>query len=174
MNKNKYIILFTVISSIVLFVWLTFNKNNYINEANDHIDMNGLKLLMIENDVKSILDKKFLSMGGFGCKPYINKNDGIEIVFSGFPDVLDNYKLTSIITTNESYHFYDINIGGTTENAISILTKNGFKSISAENRKDNINFKKGKLNVSLTSDIQSKIIKITLNLESTNKKKVVF
>lgn len=174
MHKKRYIVLIVVFISIIILIWQLLNTNDYIMQANKNMDMHGLSLLIKEDTIKGLLNERFSSTGGFGCKPYSSESDAVEIVFSGFPDALDDYKLTGITTTNPDYHFYGIHIGDTAGAAMDILSKNDFSKQNMNVSKENVSFKKGKLYVSLTVDNESKITKISIKLESTNKKNVVF
>lgn len=176
MKKTHIILILSIIIlSVIIAYWIFASNNNYINEANEHLNINGLKLLMKEDDVKELLDKKFVFTGGFGCNPYINENDGINITFSGFPDVIGEYKLTDIKTTNSNYDFYKISVGDNVEEAINILEKNGFKKLNNDKGViREVNFKKRKLFISFLVNDDLKITQITLMLESTNKNEVQF
>lgn len=146
-----------------------FSSDSYIEEANRNMDINGLKLLMKENPKQDIYDKGLsFAPGGFGCNVYMNQSGDLRVIFSGFPDVLDEYMLTNIETGSPSYRFYGMGVGDSIKNAEEVLTKNGFT------KKEPMRFAKNKLSVSFSVNESSKIIKMNISLSQTNKKGVVF
>lgn len=171
--KKGWMIGLIIILSTVLFGYKTIFSNAYINKANEHMEMGGFKLLM-SNSPDYMKNKGFINTGGFGCDPYENQNDGIRIVFSGFPDALDDYVITDIETTNPNYYFYDIHTGDDIKKAEDILTNSGFSKVSVNNGSNYCQYKKRKLVVTFDLDEGSKIIKTRINLMSTNKQNVVF
>jgi hypothetical protein len=162
------------ILSIAILGYKIASSDAYINKANEKMDIDGFKLLMKESPSKDMQGKGFSNIGGFGCTPYENQKDGLRITFSGFPDVLDEYVLTDIETTNPNYNFYDIRVGDDIKRAENILINNGFSRNDVNNSSNYSQFNNKKLVITFTLDEEAKIKTIRIFLASTNKQKVVF
>jgi hypothetical protein len=166
------VLIITVAASI--FVYRSAFSYAYIDKANENMDMGELKLLMKPISPEKMKDKGFSDMGGFGCYPYENTKDGLEIIFSGFPDCVNEYVLTNINTTSTNYHFYGIHIGDDAKKAEDILISNGFSKVNENSDNKYIQFKKRKMVVSFPLNEEGKIKEIIIVLQSTNKQGVVF
>lgn len=175
MGKKKFIFLVSIILFITLvsIVYLKGGTYYHITNANKHLDTGIIKLLIKEEDIKDMLEQKFTVIPGFGGKGYSNEVEGIEIDFSGFPDVLDNYVLTAIKTTNPKHAFYGIHPGDNADNATKNIMKNGFVKLESTDQHQ-YRYEKGKILVNLYVNSEAKIEKIIIHLQSTNKENVVF
>jgi hypothetical protein len=172
-GKRKVVVYIIVIVLIIAGVLLSFKAFTYfyIAQANKHLNMGEIKLLEKEENIKAMLIVKFTPNPGFGLRGYISEKEGIEIRFSGFPDVIDKYVLTDIETTNPRHSFYDIHIGEDVDKAVEVLRKNGFRT---SEKTGQYTYKKDRLLVSIDVGSDNKIEKISIQLESTNRLRVVF
>lgn len=176
---NKIIVVLSILVFVILTAILLTQFLQFKNQANINASMDKIKLLIKEEDIKELL-RNFNTGHGWGCNPYTSPTGDIRLVFSGYPDVQDSYKLTEIEITNPKYNFTGVHIGRTLDVARNILTKSGFSGKNTNNignkvfNKDNIIFYKDKLYVVLTINNESKIAKMELIMESTNKNNIVF
>jgi hypothetical protein len=155
-------------------VYLLFFSNSYIYAANKNMDMDGWKLLAKRSSVTDLPNERYIETGGFGCDVFESEKDGVHIVFSGFPDVSDEYALTDIAVTNPSFHFYGVRVGDTAEKAEEVLTENGFRRIRLDSGKGALYFNKNKLTVLITADEASVITEIRVFLSQTNIRNIIF
>lgn len=171
MKKIWLVVLIIVLAAGAIGYKIAFSYG-YIKKVNSKIDMGGFYLLM-DQDSKEMENKGFSMTGGFGCRPYESSKEGLRITFSGFPDVLDEYVITDIETTNPSYHFYGIHVGDDIKKAEDILKSSSFfiKDMEESNYRE---FKYKKMVVSFTLDDGGKVTKIRIWLSSTNRKDVLF
>ena len=170
MHIKKYVTLaISVLVIIVIGVLLLF-KNNYITGANRHINVEGLELKAREENLKGTLEQDFTQLYGMGCKGYSSPKKGIEIWFSGFPDVGDKWVLTNIQITNPYYSIYNMHVGDKVNEAVQILTENGFTAV--EDMKHT--YRKKSIQIRLFINDESEIEKVGIGLKSTNKRGIVF
>lgn len=171
-EKRRFLIIFIAgILAIVLFFFNIFRDKTNIKELNEQLDIAGLQFLMKETE----LSMDYVQKGGcFGCKPYQSKDNGIELAFSGYPDVLDPAVLTRIVTARAGDAVYGVHVGMNVEEAVEIFQKYGIKKIDYMEEVDHVFLKRSKLIVSLKHNAQSEIEEISISLESTNKRGVVF
>ena len=108
------------------------------------------------------------NLGGFGCTQVSHKDGLTEYGFSGYPDTINNYKVTSIVTKDPKYEFYGFSIGDFMSEAHGILKGNGYKpgESGVAYILGNIRF-----NVFGTDNI---IEQVSVYIQSTNKMRIVY
>ena len=110
--------------------------------------------------------------GGFGC--YALEKEGIAYGISGFPDVIDDYHITSVTLTSSAYAVYGIRTGDAYSESIEdIMRSFDFKTVKATDTNDLKAFGNDKLLVQFTLE-ENIITSIYVHLETTNKHKIVF
>jgi hypothetical protein len=167
-EKRRFLIIFIAgILAIVLFFFNIFRDKTNIKEINEQLDIAELQFLMKETE----LSMDYVQKGGcFGCNPYQSKDNGIELAFSGYPDMSDRPQvLTRIVTIRSDDSVYGIHVGMKIEEAVSILKKYGIKQIDYMEKVNYVDFKRSKLNVSLKHNSQKEIEEISITLSSRGK-----
>lgn len=174
MKKKRYfwIVAMNVVVAIVGFL-LYFNTKKRTGElpvdnVNENIDIKGLKLMTPAQDMEDLLSSDYVSMEGFGCILYENKQEPIQLIVGGYPDVLDDYKLIEVATASPKYSFYGISVGDDLRAAEEILEDYGFS------QSEPAQYKAGNLFFILKADRGHRIQEIRIKLEPTNKKGVSF
>lgn len=97
-------------------------------------------------------------------------DEKLTIVYSGFPDVLDDYKLTSIRVNSGLYSVYDLSIGDDMVTVQNTMTSFGYEEIVG----GSTYYRREKLVVSFRKDYKGQVESFYIELESTNKDDVVF
>jgi len=169
-KKRRYFIVFCLGLLLILGTIVSYKYIN-IYFINNQINADGFKLLGKEHDYKNVLSIDYLQIGGFGCKSYSNEEKGIEIGFSGFPDVRNNYVLTSITVSNYYSTILGLRVGDDITQASQILNRSGFVAIQNDSR---LIYKRNRVFMRLFTDEKQKINKISISLHSTNIFNIIF
>jgi hypothetical protein len=172
--KKAWLIILSAAVIAAAAVYLIFFSNSYIYAANENMDMDGWKLLTKRSSVTDLPNGSYTEIGGFGCDVFESEKDGVRIVFSGLPDVSNEYVLTDIAATNPSFHFYGVRVGDPAEKAEAIFKENGFMKTRLDSGGEAIYFSKKKLTVLLNADAESVITEIRIFLKQTNIKNIIF
>lgn len=172
--KKVWLIVLTAAVLASAAGYLLFFSNSYIYAINENMDMDGWKLLEKRSSVTYLPNESYIEIGGFGCDAFENEKDGVRIVFSGFPDVLNEFVLTDIAVTDPSFSFYGVRAGDTAEKAETVLKNNGFRRTRPDAGEGAFYFSKRKLTVLMTADEQSVITQIRVFLSQTNIRHIIF
>ncbi|HHW31311.1 MAG TPA: hypothetical protein GXX20_06505 [Clostridiaceae bacterium] len=127
---KKQIIIGTIIIVVLLGVSLIYRYAQYILvlQANPYINVDGVKLMMTEEKVKSLLGEEEEYMPGYaGCAFRLNYHSkGIYLIFLGDIDTDFYHKVNEIKITNSNYEIFNVRIGDNYEEAIKKIRKRGF------------------------------------------------
>lgn len=127
---KKQIIIGTIITVVLLSVFLGYRYAQYILvwQANPHISVEGIKLMMTEEKVKSLLGEEEEYIPGYaGCAFRLNYHSkGIYLDFLGDIDTDFYHKVNEIKITNSKYEIFNVKVGDNYEEAINIIQKRGF------------------------------------------------
>jgi hypothetical protein len=173
MLKKLSYVLASVILLILIICTLIFYKYINVALANSQIEAAGLKLLNTETNLKDELSKNYsIQPGWFGANVYVNEKEGVQITFSGFPDVTSKWVLTAIETTNPKHSIYNIHVGDRISEAAKILKSKNYKS--GENTNNHFIFQRNRIKIILYVNMENKVEKIYIGLQSTNLQNVQF
>lgn len=147
--------------------------SNYVLELNN--SFNGEFSLAAEPPADGM--EGFERAGGFGCYMLISldgtENERLtEYTISGYPDCLDDYKVTSIKTKDAKYKLFGFSVGSPMPEGQNALAANGYKIQSTETSGWGYAYKKGKINIRLFGS--DTIGMIWIQLDITNRTGVVF
>jgi len=128
---KKRIITGLIVIVVLISIFLIFRYAQYILvwRINPNIDVNGIRLMMNEEELKKILgneDEYVPGVNSCGFKLKYNAK-GIYLDFLGDIDTDFYHKVNTIKITNEKYKIYNIKVGDNYEDALMSIQKKGFK-----------------------------------------------
>lgn len=98
---------------------------------------------------------------GYNAVTYINSR-GDYIIFKGFPDLSNSYKLTYLSTYNPEFVLFGIRIGDNITIVDRIMKENGYKRKKTD--KDDYEHFKGKICISLGVNITDRVVGVNKTL----------
>lgn len=170
--KNKRLLIPGALILVIILVSIFFYPYMDIPLVNPHIQIEGFRLLDKEEKWKDTISKEFTNIGLFGGRGFVNEKKGIEITFTGFPDIIDRFAgLTSIVTTNPAHSVYGVRVGDEVDKAAEILNKKGFR---LEKESNYYILRRNIVSIILNFDENQRITKLCVSVRVTNKHKVQF
>lgn len=159
--------------AISLFLSACGKDAGYTKEIDDLIQNSNLDFKLTEDEANLDYSDKYEIMGGFGCYSLLSEDGLTKYTVSGYPDCLDEYKLTGFSTNDSKYSIYGIQVGGDPENALTLLEEYSYKKVEEKSNLTVSVFKRGKVFIQIFAE--NDIIKsLSIYLDITNKKNVVF
>lgn len=141
------------------------NTEYYANLINE--TFNG------EFQILSGIEKKeydnFVFEAGHGCFSLVSNDKKTKYTASGYPDVVDEYRVTGFYTEDDKYLALGIKIGDNIDDAKAILIKERFIYDEKNDR-----YEGARIRVVLTSDDNDNINSIRVIVYSTNKENIEF
>lgn len=156
-----------------LFLSACSQSAGYTKEIEDLVENSNLDFKLTEDEVSLDYSDKYEKAGGFGCYSLLSADGLTRYNVSGYPDCLDDYKLTGFSTSDSKYSIYGISVGGDPDAAITILEKLSYKKIKDRSSDNTSVFKKGKVFIQIFAE-NGEIKSLSIYLDTTNKKNVVF
>ena len=153
-NKEEEITYVEKPEDCALKMWILDDYNKEDVEANYYLAESGILGRDVYYDVPDCdVDEQEL------CK-----EPGVEYIFSGYPDVLDGYKLTTIIIRDPEFVIFGTSVASSFEAAKVQMKKYGYQYDSKATKYPDheILFKKGYIQVSFRHDA------ITISAPATN------
>jgi hypothetical protein len=125
---KKRIIVGVLIIAVILSILMIYRYSQYIFawQANQHINVNGIKLMMTENKVRSLIGKEEEYIPGFGGYGLEYQSKGVFITFLDDRDTDFYRKVNKIKITNSKYEIFDVKVGDEFEKALKVIRKHGF------------------------------------------------
>lgn len=165
------------ITSLFLAVSLFFSACSetagFTKEIEELVENSNLDFKLTENETNLDYSDKYEKMEGFGCYSLLSEDGLTRYTVSGYPDCLDEYKLTGFSTYNSKYSIYGISVGGGPEAAIAMLEELSYKKLKDRSSDNTSVFKKGKAFIQIFAE-NGEIKSLSIYLDITNKKNVVF
>jgi hypothetical protein len=128
---NKKIIILSAIVVLIIIGFMIYKYDAYILtwQANEKINVDGIKLMASEDEVRRILGTEEEYMPGFGGYrlEYISK--GIKLDFLSDSDTDFYKKVNRIEITNPNYDIYGVKVGDGFDEALNTIQKQGFTKI---------------------------------------------
>ena len=162
--------LFLVMS---LFFSACSEKAGFTKEIEDLVENSNLDFKLTEDEMNLDYSDKYEKQGGFGCYSLISDDGLTRYTVSGYPDCLDDYKLTGFSTYDSKYNIYGMSVGGDPEAAITTLEELSYKKVEDRSNNAASTYKKGKVFIQIFAE-NDEIKSISIYLDITNKKNVVF
>lgn len=167
---GKHLLPFALVMALFFMVkWVEFK--GVIHSINFNMDIDGAVLLAAIDDADQLTNPNYRELGGFGARYFEHLDDRLTLVYSGFPDVLDDYKLTNISVKSGPYSVYGLSIGEKIEVVQNTMTSSGYKEIIGG---ATYYYRRGKLVVTFRKDYKGQVESFSIEVESTNKDDVVF
>lgn len=167
---GKHLLPFVFMVSLFFMVkWVEFK--GIIHSINFNMDIDGAVLLTPIDDADQLTNPNYRELGGFGARYFEHLDERLTLVYSGFPDVLDDYKLTSIRVNSGPYSVYGLSIGDDMVTVQNTMTSSGYEEIIGGST---YYYRRGKLVVSFRKDYKGLVESFYIEVESTNKDDVVF
>jgi len=172
--KNKKALIIIIITSVIIITLLyTLNNNKPIDEFNENTN---LPFALGLPNTSIVRDEEFQIPGGSYGGFQLVKDD-LKIWVSGWPDILDEYHVTSYEFTSDKYSIFGFTNGDYLDNAISTLKKHGYRidMIPEQSSVQRYIFSnRGVIFINITVNPENEIIRIFVGLETTNKSGAVF
>ncbi len=140
-----------------------------------------LPLLTSEEDIDMTEYKKIEGFGGYSLVDidnddsamYLYENETTEYIVSGYPDVLDEYFITYIVTTDPAIDVYGYSVGDTIDSD-TLIERFENESFTVNNTVETM-FKFELSNLSIIIRTEDNVITvIQVRIEATNNEDVVF
>jgi len=178
MKKYVKYLVAVVLTILVILVGKMSIETSYVNELNENVDVDGLQLLTtVESNAEQ--HSNYDEEGGWGGRFFHQMDGDYSIVYSGYPDVMDSYKLTDIHMKSVKHSVFDITIGSKADAVYTVMNSNGYKkdrhgpSFHGSSQ-TNYYFTKGKIGIAFYLKEDNTVESILIRLNSTNKMGVVF
>jgi hypothetical protein len=128
MIKKRIIIISALIIAVLLTILMIYRYNQYILawQANQQINVNGIKLMMTENKVRSLIGEEEEYIPGFGGYGLEYQSKGVFITFLDDRDTDFYRKVNKIEITNSKDEIFDVKVGDEFEKTIKVIHKHGF------------------------------------------------
>ena len=125
---KKAIVLLFIISVVLLSFSAFYRYNQYILawQANQHINVSGIKLMMEEYEVKGLIGKEEAYMPGFGGYRIEYPSKGIFLSFLDDRDTDFYKKVNEIVITDSQHEIYGIKVGDEFNKSVNNIYKYGF------------------------------------------------
>lgn len=124
---KKRIIAVIVLIIVLLSILIAYRYIQYIMvwQANQKIDVDGIRLMMSENEVSNLLGKE-VYIQGFGGYKLEYPSKGIFLTFLDDNDTDFYHKVSQIEIADSRYNIYNVRVGDDIQKAISTIQKAGF------------------------------------------------
>jgi len=169
----KKIILSLFALTLILMASCSNNATDAIDEVNKTMNLPFI-LALSEKDLE--YGDEYERANGFGG--YTLRKDGLMFWVSGWPDVVDDYHVTEYRFTDDKYTVFNISVGNTLNDAVSIMEKNGYsRDKEEESFHGNSMYifqKNEQVRISLQVNGDDQIAEIWVTAIATNKDNVVF
>jgi|GEM_PF-954073 len=128
MNK-RIITVFSIIVLVILCAVMVYRYYQYILVwyANKEISAGGIKLMLTEDKVKSIIGEEEEYIPGFGGYRFEYPSKGVKITFLSDPDTDFYRKVNEIEVTDSKCEIFGTKAGDEFDKAVNILCQRGFK-----------------------------------------------
>lgn len=162
---------------ICLLIGLSVPFANYVGDQADIVRLNNsimiddLALLTPIEESKEVKNRDYIALHGYGGRSFEKRDRSILVIYSGYPDVMDDYHLTSIIVKSGDYEVYDLTIGSAIEETKKLSNLHGYRQEIIGSRWIYI---KNKVTISFQKNHKSKISAFRIIVETTNKNDVAF
>ena len=126
---KKRIIIISIMIAVLISILMVLKYTQYIMvwQANPKINVDGILLMMTENEIKSLLGKEEEYIPGFGGYFLKYPGKGVSLTFLDDMDTDFYHKVNKIEITNEKYEIFDVKVGDDYENAINSIRNHGFR-----------------------------------------------
>lgn len=126
---KKIIIIGTASLTALLCVFLIYRYYQYILawDANRKIDAHGIKLMMIEDEVRNMMGKEEEYIQGFGGYKLVYQSKGVSLTLLNDMGTDFYQKVSEISVSNKDYQIYGIKPGDSFDSALNIIHTQGFK-----------------------------------------------
>jgi len=165
------------IASMFLAVSLLFNACSqtarYTKEIKEVMENSNLDFKLTEDDENLDYSDKYEKAEGFGCYSLLSEDGLTRYTVSGYPDCLDEYKLTGFLTYDSKYSVFGFRVGDDPDSAITILEERSYKKVEEKSSLTTFVYKKGKVFIQVFAE-NDEIKSISIYLDISNKKNVVF
>lgn len=162
------------IASMFLVVSLLLSAcNGYTKEIEEVVKNSNLDFKLTEDEMNLDYSDNYEKLEGFGCYSLLSEDGLTRYTISGYPDCLDEYKLTGFSTYDPKYSIFGICVGGDPDNAIAILEERSYKKVEKKSDLTTSVYKKGKVFIQIFAE-NDEINFLSVYLDITNKKNVVF
>jgi len=170
----KNIVEFIIICALVI---LSVPFANYVGDQGDVVRLNNsvsvgtIELLTPIEESKEINDRNYIELHGQGGRSFQKRDQSVTVIYSGYPDVTDDYHLTKIIVKSGKYEVYGLTIGSSIEKTIELSNHHGY---TQEIRGSRWIYKKNKIIIIFQKNYKDEISAIEIIAETTNEDNVVF
>lgn len=173
-KHTKYTIVAVLALSVCVALILctrAFSERENISKLNQSLDIDGIQILTAIEYNKEDGNPNYYEEGGFGGRFFHQIDNEFYIVYSGHPDVLDDFKLTDVRVKKGNYSVFGLKIGSDINHVKDIMSSNRYE-IKIEGQ--NYRFKKGDISIVFYTDNDGVVLSFLIQVTSTNKDNVVF
>jgi hypothetical protein len=129
MTKKRIIIGFIIVALLsLLFLAYTNSQYAIVWNVNRGINVDGVRLMTTNRNVKRILGEEEEYVPGFGGYIFKYPSKGISLTFLNDSDTDFYNRVNKITITSSNYSIFGVRVGDDYENSVSIIKKKGFKT----------------------------------------------
>lgn len=106
-----------------------YRQNILVSLINPKINVEGIRLMMTEDEAKVLIGKKAEYIQGFGGYELHDPGIGIRLTFLNDVDTAFYKKVNKIQITNPAYEILFAKVGDPYDSALTLLQQQGFKQV---------------------------------------------
>lgn len=163
---GKHLIVMILVVLTVPFSNMLMDKT-YIANLNSDINIDGIRFLTPIKKNLQEQDPKYKESQGYGGRFFTTDDEQLQIVYRGYPDVLDDYKLTFVRIESGGYSVHGIKVGTKIKHVLMTMGKLDYDDVSEGS---NFTFSKGDIRIVFIKDYEDAVKSILVEIISSNKK----
>lgn len=162
---------------VCLLVVLSVPFANYVGDKanivrlNNNMNIDNISLLTPIEESKEISNRDYIELYGHGGRSFQKRDRSVTIIYSGYPDVMDDYHLTSIIVESGDYEIYGITIGSSVEDIHLIMGSVGYNKKIVGSKHV---YMKNKISIIFQENDKNEVSAFEITIETTNNDHVFF
>lgn len=106
-----------------------------LTQLNNNLLMEGLSIGLNESVFDETHGEYFNEIGGVNCRTFKHRANGLEVMLSGYPELTDAYRVTSLETTYTKHSIFTIHTNMSIDDATSILENRSYKVTDVGNHR---------------------------------------
>lgn len=166
----EFIIVCLLVVLSVPFANYVGNKANIVR-LNNSINIDNISLLTPIEESKEVNNRDYIELHGYGGRSFQKRDGSVSVIYSGYPDVMDEYYLTSIIVKSGDYEIYGITIGSTVKEMTLKMGSVGYNKKTVGSKHV---YMKNKISIVFQENDENEVGAFQIIIETTNKDEVVF
>lgn len=162
---------------IFVIIAMTIALLKYVEEKGAHTMLNvGVHidsvqfLTPIEENLQE-LNSDYQEDGGFGGRYFTRTDDSLLVVYSGYPDVRDDWKLTQVRIYDPPYSVFELSVTTSIDKVVETMEQ---KNYNLEIIGSKYYYTKGDIEIVFRTDYDDTVSSINIEFKATNKDEIVY